>query len=86
MHRGDLSEQGRHQTNYPKMEVYLKDVLTRTTGVSGCSLRMQPFAALLIINGLKSDAAFCSLPENENAAFCNLSFSTKKLEWQKPSR
>ncbi|MEB3373918.1 hypothetical protein SFC43_13725 [Bacteroides sp. CR5/BHMF/2] len=37
------------------------------------------FAALLIINGLKADAAFCSLPENENAAFCNLSFSTKSL-------
>lgn len=46
---------------------------------------MQPFAALLNISDLVPFAAFCSLPQSENAAFCSLSFSLRKLERRKSS-
>lgn len=56
------------------------------TGMSGGQAKMQPFASLLVINRLASLAAFCNLPKSENAAFCSLSFSLRKLECRKSSR
>lgn len=49
-------------------------------GITLPGTKMQPFAAHLIISGLIVGAAFCSLPESENEAFCSLFFSIEKLE------
>lgn len=54
-------------------------------GVNRPGVRMQPFAAYLSISRLDAVAAFCNLPESENAAFCSLSFSVEKLERDEPS-
>lgn len=67
------------------MKFFFGNVLFPGMGVNRSGVRMQPFAAYLIISHLDAVAAFCNLPESENAAFCSLSFSSEKLERDKPS-
>ena len=61
------------------MDTFFSNTHPRSMASCG-NANMQPFASLLIINVLAYDAAFCSLPKIEKAAFCSLSFPAEMFE------